>query len=135
MIQCRKGIISMPIKLIVSFLIISLMVPPIVSMAEDIRDEIDDTSIMDSAGILKDRISKVHSKGSEFRMQTDLEIPKNGHLEIGGEEGMVIRVYKDDDHIGNVILDCCIVCDDTVLYGDVILRISNCPGGVEVREL
>ncbi len=111
------------------------MVPPMISSIETINEDIDSRELNDAADKLKSQISKVYNKGGHFKTQFELAIPKDSHLEIGGDDSTVIRIYKGDRHIGNSILDCKVAVEETILYGDVILQISNGNEGVVVIEL
>ncbi len=135
MIRCRKGVIGLPVRLMVSFLIITLMVPFVVDAVDDIRGEINDGELYGIAEDLGDQISRVHSKGTRYISQMDLEIPDGTSLVIGDDGGMTIGIFRGDSRIGHVILDCPVVSDRMELYGDVILRIYNSEDGVAVKEL
>lgn len=134
MIKSKKGVLSLPIKLTVSFLIISLMVPPMMTLVDNIQDEIDTEEISFVAEDLKDAVSRTYGKSPSYRTHVELEIPSGCHLEVGGSEGMVIRMFVDDEHVGNVAMNVRIL-SESVLYGAVLLELSNGDGGVVVREL
>lgn len=131
----RKGIISLPIKLTVSFLIISLMVPPMVMAVENIQQDIDRREMSSAAEHLADWIDRTGTKGSGYLTHMDLSIPSGGYLMIGGNEGYVIRIFVGDNQVDRVILDSPVLGNDTVLYGDVILEMKGFDYGVEVREI
>ena len=133
--QSRKGVISLPIKLMVSFLIISLMVPTLMATVDNVQGEMDNREMFDIAEELRSQMSKVSSRGSSFVLQTELRIPSNGHIVVGGEDGRIISIYKHDDHIGNIYTDFMVANEKIVLYGDVLLQIYNSDEGVVVKEI
>jgi len=137
MIPCRKGVISMPIKLTVSFMIIALMVPPMFSMVEGIRDDIVREELSEVVRDLSDQIDKAGRKGSGYSMHMDLSIPGDSYLVLGLDDGLSVRMYIGGEQVGRMLLNTPVVCGETVLYGDVILELSADPegGGVVVREL
>ncbi|MBE6527690.1 MAG: hypothetical protein E7Z64_00740 [Thermoplasmata archaeon] len=135
MIGCRRGVISLPVKLAISFMVIALTVPMVFAAVENVKEGMDDSNLNAVSEQLRDNISKVHSRSPNFSMQFELEIPDGCHLAIGGDEGMVIRMYKDDRHMGNILMDSRVLGDELILHGDVLLRISNDGDGVRVTEL
>lgn len=137
MIPDRRGIISLPIKLTVSFLIIALMVPAMMSAVDTISEDIDARKLLDAAEILGDRIDKVGSEGPGYRTTLILEIPDSGYLEVGGSEGRVVRAISEGHQVGRVLLSSPVTGDTLYLEGYVILSIGNDPdsGCVAVEEL
>lgn len=130
-----KGIISLPIKLTVSFLIISLMVPPMVMAVDNIQQDIDRREMATVAVHLADWIDRTGAKGSGYSTHIDLSIPSGGYIMLGGNEGYVVRVYMGDNQVDRVILDSPVLGNDIVLYGDVILEMRGFDYGVEVKEI
>jgi len=135
MIPSRKGVISMPIKLMVAFLMIALMVPTVISTVDSINESIEDNSIIDSAYELRSLMSKVNSRGPNFILQAELSIPEGGYLVIGEGIGRSISVYWEDRYVDDILLDFTIQGDRTVFEGDVLLKMTNGTEGVVVKEL
>jgi hypothetical protein len=133
MIGSRKGVISLPIKLTVSFLIISLMVPPLMIAVDSIRSDIDSNEMTEAAEELADRISKVNGRGISYKTHVEISIPKDGYLVIGGDEAKVIRIYVDGRLVGRTLMAVPVAGAEKVLHGDVLLELSNDPGGLAVR--
>ncbi|MBO4357340.1 MAG: hypothetical protein J5813_04135 [Candidatus Methanomethylophilaceae archaeon] len=133
--QSRKGVISMPIKLMVSFLILSLMVPTLMVTVENIQDDIDNRSVFQVGEELRSQLSKVNSKGPNFILQVELDIPSDSHIVLGGDDGRIISLYNHDEHIGNIYTEFKVIGEEQILYGNVILRISNSEDGIVVKEL
>ena len=124
----------MPIKLTISFLIIVLMVPTVMSSVDNIHRTIDDTTMTDAGYELRSVLSKVNGRGPNFVMQTEFNIPDGGYLVIGEGSGRSISVYWEDRHVKDILLDFRIQ-SRMVLEGDVLLRLSNGEDGVVVKEL
>ena len=133
--QSRKGVISLPIKLTVSVLIIALTVPPMLSLVEGIREDIADGELSDVADQLAEHIDRVGMKGTGYRMHLDLTIPKDSHLMIGCDHGMTVRMYRNDIQVGKVLLDTPVISGEMMLYGDVLLELGSEPEGVTVSEI
>ena len=132
---CRNGVISMPVKLLVSFLIISLMVPTVLSTMENIRDDVYEREMTDAAEDLRTQLSKVSSRSSNFILQIELEVPEGGHMVIGDGTGRLISVYRNDTHIRDILTDFTVTGGPMILYGSMLLQLSNGPDGVTVKEL
>ena len=135
MIKSRKGIISLPIRLMLSFVIISLMVPPVMSMVGSIQEDMEAQELSLIAEDLRKEVDRVGSRNPGFVSVMELYVPSGGHLSIGGDKGTIIRLFVDDGQVGRVIADHPIVTEETLLYGDVLLEIRCVEGGVEVREI
>ncbi len=138
MIVSRKGIISLPVRLTVSLLIIALMVPPISALTDSIQDGIGEQEAFRAAEELRENISFVNSRGPSYVMHKEMYIPDSCHLVLGGEQKNSIRVYADDEFVGIVLMDAAVCGDELILYGDVIIELSNTAGEeqmVAVREL
>lgn len=131
----REGVISMPVKLMVSFLIIALMVPVITTTVENVQNGMEDKGMMDVAEQLSSSMSKVSSRNGGFILQVELDVPDNGHLVIGEGSGRTISVYRNDERISDIVTDFAVEGGPKVLYGNMLLQISNGENGVVVREL
>jgi hypothetical protein len=131
----REGVISMPVKLMVSFLIIALMVPVITTTVENVQNGMEDKGMMDVAEQLRSSMSKVSSRNGGFILQVELDVPDNGHLVIGEGSGRTISVYRNDERISDIVTDFAVEGGPKVLYGNMLLQISNGENGVVVREL
>ena len=130
-----KGIISLPIRLMLSFLIISLMVPPVMGLVDSIQEDMGAQEMSSLAEGLRSEVDKVGSKSPGFRSIYDMDIPAGCHMEIGDDEGLVILLFIDDRKVGSVITSYRMVCDHTVLYGSILLELTCSDDGVIVREL
>ena len=135
MIRSRKGVVGLPIKLAVSFLILALMVPPIMSSIDTIRDDVEEGGLKAAAEELGDLIDLVGSKGTGYEMSHKLDLPDGVCLTVGGTEGHLIRASLNDDIVTRVLLDRPVCSDEINLCGTVIIELSSDQNGVNVREL
>jgi len=137
MIQSRKGIISLPIKLTVSFMIIALMVPGIMNTVDIINEDVETRQLVAAADILGDQIDRVGSKGPGYKVSLMLDIPDHGYLEIGGAEGTAIRAMSEGHQVGRVFVSSPVTGSTMSLGGAVFLSIHNDPegNGVVVERL
>lgn len=104
MISDRRGIIDMPIKLAVCFLILGLMVPVVMDAVEDADDEMSLYDLRREASSLEDAIQRAYSTGSVVTHETD--IPFGQSLEVGGEGGdsYTIRLCVDGETVESVFI-------------------------------
>lgn len=135
MISSRKGIISLPIKLMISFLILSLMVPPMMSAVDSIQETVEEDRAVESAEELSEAVLKVSFRTAGYKIHKELDVPGDTYLAIGGTEGHAIRVYKDGIQVARVLMDVPIKGDESFIAGGCILELTSVPGGVEVREI
>lgn len=121
----------------VSFLILSLMVPTVMALVGTVQEGMELSELTEAAERLGDSIDRVGSRGHGYSAHEEISIPGTGYLEVGGEEGYVIRIFQGESQAGRVLLRHPVYGPDTVLFGDAILEMSNDPDGrgVVVSEL
>ena len=135
MIDSREGVIGLPIKLTISFMILALMVPPILASVENIQESMEQERSYACGTELADILNGLGTKGPDYKIWHQFDIPERSSLVIGGNEGHIIRILVDGEHIGNVLMSRPVIGTETVLSGSVILEISNTSEGVSVREI
>ena len=135
MIRSREGVIGLPIKLAVSFMILALMVPPIISSVGNIQGSMEEGRLTACGEELADMLESLGSKGPGYRTWQQLDVPEGGGLAIGGDEGRIIRVLSNGELIDTLLLRYPVIGTETILSGSVILEISNGTEGVSVREI
>lgn len=135
MIHSKKGVVGLPIKLAVSFLILALMVPPIMSSIDTIRDDAAEGNLKAVAEELGDLIDLVGGKGTRYKMNHKMDLPDGVCLTVGGTEGHLVRASLNGDIVTRVLLDRPVCSDEIALCGTVIIEISSDQNGVNVREL
>ncbi len=135
MIRSRSGVISLPIKLTVSFMILALMVPPIVSSVDNIQDSMENDKLTSCGAELASVLDGLGSKGPEYKTWRQFEVPDGGCLIVGGDDGHIVRVLKEGELIDAVLLKRPVIGDETALSGSFILEMSNGTDGISVREI
>lgn len=135
MIRSRSGVISLPIKLTVSFMILALMVPPIMSSVDSIQDSIENDRLTSCGEELAGMLDSLGSKGPEYRTWRQFEVPDGGCLTVGGDDGHIIRVLKEGEIIDTVLMKRPVIGAETVLSGSFILEMSNGTDGISVRSI
>jgi len=135
MIRSREGVIGLPLKLTVSFMILALMVPPIMSSVGDIQDGMDEERMVSCARDLADRLEAVGSKGPGYRTWHQIDIPDGGGLSLGGEEGYIIRILMNGEQVDRLLLARPVIGEETLLTESVMVEISNAAEGVSVRGI
>ena len=135
MIRSRKGVVALPIKLAVSFMILALMVPPIMASIDDIHDGMDHSRLRASAEELGDLIELVGSKSNGYKICHQLDILEGDCLTVGGTEGHLLRGSSGDDLVCKILLNRPVCSDKISLYGTVIIELASDTEGVIVREI
>ncbi len=130
----RKGVLGMPIKLTGSFLIIALMVPPVMAMVDDIREDMAVQQMSSAGEKLREALTKVYSKNPSYTIHMEMSVPDGGRMDVGGDEPTIIRLFLDGERSGIIILGAP-VKDALSIYGDVILEVRNDGDGLAVKEL
>ena len=135
MIGSRSGVIGMPIRLAVSFLIVALMVPPVIGTVDNIRDDICARGLSDAADELAGLVDSVGNRGMGYTLRTEFSVPDDGYLMIGGSDGWVVRVYSDDRQVGRALMDHPVTGPDFAVHGRCLLQLCSTEDGVEVTEI
>lgn len=92
------GMIGLPVRLAVCFLILGLMVPVVLDGTEDAREEISLKELREQASVLEDAMQRAYSSGQMVSVR--LDVPVGQSLAVGGGDGdaYTIRLISD----GNV---------------------------------
>lgn len=107
----RKGLIGMPIRLAVAFLVLALAVPLLVGMTEDLRDDVESSELSIQAGKVSDTAKKAYYAGAGSVFTVEISIDHHCMLVIGGvgSDAYTIRMMSDGDEVGRVFMDCPVV--------------------------
>lgn len=122
MIHDSRGVIDMPVKLAVCFLILGLMVPVVMEATEDTDREMSLYDLRARASDLEDAIHRAYSDGSVVTLGMD--IPYGQCLEVGGEgvDSHLMRLIADGREVETRFID-----DPTVaVLGSEIMISGNC---------
>ena len=102
----RRGIMSLPIKLAISFIIIGMALPPLVSMVEDLEEQRDLAELNDSCQELTDAMTRVYYSNAGDMTTFLMDVPSGGTLSVGGElpDCYAVRLLQDGNELGRVYL-------------------------------
>lgn len=138
-----KGLIGMPIRLAIAFLILALAVPLLVGMTEDLRDEVKSSELSIQAGKVSDTAKKAYYAGAGSVFTVEISIDHHCMLIIGGtgSDAYSIRMMSDGDEIGKMFMEGTVVkfMDEVSVSGAQTLMLECVKNGhgnaVEVTVL
>ena len=124
----RSGVLSIPVKLMVCFLVIGLMMPVLMDSVQKADDEISVSGIREDAIGLKDAVLKAYYEGGTA-VFADLSIEPGQALVVGGDgpERYIIRMAVNGEVVDKLYIDSPsvpVLNDETWLEGDVTVRIA-----------
>jgi hypothetical protein len=137
----KKGVIGLPLRLAMTFLILSLSVPVVVYMVEDLRDDSDVALLRNEASKISDTVSKAYYSGEGGMFTVDISVKSDCVLTIGGEgkDAYSIGLFVGDTEVERIFLqrpsvkivnECLDVSGDRTLQCQSVL--INGTYGVEV---
>lgn len=93
----RKGVIGLPVRLTVAFLIISISVPVLTGMAADLKEDNAVMSASKEADRIADAVSRVYYMGAGSACAVDVSLPAGCMMAIGGEgtDAYSIGIFLD----------------------------------------
>lgn len=128
---------SMPIKLAVSFAIIAIMVPTVMTAADDVQRDLEHSDLDRESGRLADLAGRLHHSSIGTVHSITVDLPPNMALLVGGEgaDRYVIRLISDGEIVGRTYMEnpsVSISCEETYLHGGdtVMLRCEAIDGEV-----
>lgn len=124
----RSGVLSIPVKLMVCFLVIGLMTPVLMDSVQRADDEISVSGIREDAIGLKDAVLKAYYEGGTA-VFADLSIEPGQALVVGGDgpERYVIRMAVNGEVVDSLYIDSPsvpVLNDELWLEGDMTVRIA-----------
>ena len=129
--------LSMPVKLTVSFILIMVCVSTVSDIVPEAEDGIVMAQMESKAGDLHRYVSGMYYSNSGEAKTVYMSIPSSGCLMIGGEgsDAYRIRIVVDDEVRSVVFLDrpAIAVRDTVVLSGDCTVTFVRTDDGVVVR--
>lgn len=119
----KRGVIDLPLKLMVSVLIIGMMLPTTIALTDRMMDEVDVQEIESCAESLKRDLVRTYYDGIGGSRTVTLNIPTGYSMAIGGEnEEYVIRMMENGEIISRMYLDS---PPFPIVGGELILE-NNC---------
>jgi hypothetical protein len=81
----KKGVIGLPLRLAMAFLILSLSVPTVLYMVEDLKDDSNVSILHHEASKLSDALSQAYYSGEGGGCTVEVSVKMDSRLTIGGE--------------------------------------------------
>lgn len=144
MILNRKGVVGFPMRLAITFLILSLFVPVAFTMMNDLDERSQVSAAKYEAEKIGDSVKKMYYSGIGSTCTVDVELTNKSCLVIGGEgsDAYTIRIMIDDSEKERTYLQrpsVKLICDPIYLQGNCTLSLTcvaeNGIYGVEVSVL
>ena len=132
---------SLPLKLAISFLIIGLMMPSVITMTQNTQEDAQEMVVRSVAGQLSDAMTDCYYDGLGSGRTVNLTVPSGYSLEVGGDgtQAYIIRIVHGGEVVDRIYLDSPgfpVIGDITRISGTMRVEISAvvCDGilGVEV---
>ena len=128
MIGDRSGVMDLPIKLAVCFLVIGIMTPILLDSVERAEDGIELTEIREEALGLKEGICKAYYSGGTT-ISVDISLGTGHSIAAGGSgaERYALRLISNGTEIDRMFLDSPpipILGSEKILEGDMTIRLQ-----------
>jgi len=81
----KKGVIGLPLRLAMTFLILSLSVPVVVYMMDDLQDDSNISLLRNEASRVSDTVSQAYYSGEGGIFTVEVSVKSGCRLTIGGE--------------------------------------------------
>ncbi|HKM14288.1 MAG TPA: hypothetical protein VJY42_05205, partial [Candidatus Methanomethylophilaceae archaeon] len=103
----RKGMIGMPVRLAITFLILAITVPLLMGVADDLRNDVEASDLAVQADIVTKTAEKAYYAGIGSEFTANVSIDHNGRLIIGGDgsDAYCVRMIYGDKETGKVVMD------------------------------
>ena len=123
----RKGMIGMPVRLAVTFLILAITVPLLMGVTDDLREDVGASDLMVQAGIVSETAGKAYYAGIGSAFTVNVSIDHNSRLIIGGDgsDAYTVRMIYGDKETGKIVMDRPLVkiskeisvsCENTLMF-------------------
>ena len=125
-----SGVLGMPLRIMISMMVIALMVPALVSMSQDMDRAADEAEGAAIAEQVADAATRAYLSGVGDSVTSSLEIPFGRALAIGGDgaDAYTIRIYSDGVQTGRVVMDnppIRLLGPETMLEGGAVLVLET----------
>ncbi len=132
MIADRSGVLSIPVKLMVCFLVIGLMTPILMDCVKTADEEIAVSGIRSEAIGLKDGITDAYYKGGTT-VFVDVSLEPGHALIVGGDgiDGYAIRLAIDGEVVDRLYLESPsvrVLGGELTIEGDAVVKAALCRG-------
>ena len=102
----KKGVIGLPLRLAMTFLILSISVPVVAYMVEDLRDDSDISLLRNEASKISNTISQAYYSGEGGIFTVEVSVKSDCKLTIGGEgkDAYSIGLFSGDTEKDRIYL-------------------------------
>jgi hypothetical protein len=103
----RKGMIGMPVRLAITFLILAITVPLLMGVTDDLREDVEASDLAVQANIVSETAAKAYYAGIGSTFTTNVSIDHNNRLIIGGDgsDAYTIRTICGEKETGRIVMD------------------------------
>jgi hypothetical protein len=127
-----SGVLGMPLRIMISLMVIALMVPALAAVADDMEMAADEAEGESLAGQVADAAARAYLSGAGSSVSLSMDIPFGRSLAIGGDgaDAFTIRILSDGEQSGRLVMDnppIRLICPETVLEGDAELLFEAVP--------
>ena len=123
---------SLPVKLMVTMVIIALSVPMLTNALEDNQEDMAGAEMIQEADRFKNAASLAHFSGNGCSRTVELNIPAGCEMCVGGEgsNGFSIRMIHNGNLISTEYFESPVlrICQEMTLTGHMILKLTSVEG-------
>ncbi len=103
----RKGVIGMPVRLAMTFLVLALAVPVLMDSVEDYRAVTEASGLMVQAEAVSDTAEKTFYAGEGGAFTAEISVGHGNRLVIGGQgaDAYTIRMFCGNEDVGRLVMD------------------------------
>lgn len=135
----RKGSMDLPVKLMITVILISLSIPVITQGLETSETGMDRVQMENESSRIANSITTVYYSLSGTEKTVELDIPKGCHIELGGEgdRSFGIHMYRNDTQLGTYWLEKPIISfeEKTSVSGKASITVSVENSEVQVKVI
>ena len=136
----RKGIMSLPIKLMVIMIVVSISLPILTNALEDSQESMAGAEMEKESEKFRNAAVLAHYSGNGCSRTVELELPSGCEMSVGGEGGdaySIRMVYNDSlvstDYFEKPVLK---ISDEVTFSGHMRLKLTSIDvGGVPEIEV
>ena len=129
----RKGIMSLPVKLAVVMMVITITIPVLSNALDNSREDMMNAEMQQEVDRLKNTASLVHYSGNGSSRTVEIDLPAGCEIAVGGEGGDAYSIRSSyngrvvsTDHFERPVLR---IADETVITGRVMLKLTSVETG------
>lgn len=125
----RGGIMSLPVKLIITMVIITLSIPMLTSALDSNQEEMAGAEMMQEAQRFKNAACLAHFSGNGCSRTVEIDLPSGCEMHVGGEgsDAYSIRMLYNGDLIATEYFESPVlkIRDEMVFTGHMTLMLTS----------